>query len=54
MVDEEVVATKLERAHEYTNDLVKMRGLPKEMSSRHFLVSRPERRRGDRLCGLAR
>ncbi|TKX48497.1 DUF86 domain-containing protein [Halorubrum sp. SD690R] len=30
MVDEEVVATKLERAHEYTNDLAEMRGIPKE------------------------
>jgi len=30
MVDEEVVATKLERIHEYTNDLAEMRGIPKE------------------------
>lgn len=30
MVDEDVVATKLERAHEYTNDLAEMRGIPKE------------------------
>jgi Uncharacterized conserved protein len=29
-VDEEVVATKLDRAHEYTNDLAEMRGLPKQ------------------------
>jgi hypothetical protein len=29
-VDEDVVATKLERAHEYTNDLAEMRGIPKE------------------------
>ncbi|ERG93004.1 MAG: hypothetical protein J07HQW1_03057 [Haloquadratum walsbyi J07HQW1] len=29
-MDEEVVATKLDRAHEYTNDLAEMRGLPKE------------------------
>ncbi|WP_128905725.1 type VII toxin-antitoxin system HepT family RNase toxin [Halorubrum amylolyticum] len=30
MVDETVVATKLEQAHEYTNDLAEMRGIPKE------------------------
>jgi uncharacterized protein YutE (UPF0331/DUF86 family) len=30
MVDEEVVATKLKQAHEYTNDLAEMRGLSKE------------------------
>ncbi len=29
-MDEEVVATKLDRAHEYTNDLAEMRGLPKQ------------------------
>ncbi len=40
-MDEEIVATKLEQAHEYTNDLAEMRGLSKEMSSRHFLVSAP-------------
>ena len=30
MVDEEVVATKLKQAHEYTNDLTEMRGLSKK------------------------
>ena len=29
MVDEEVVATKLRQAHEYTNDLEEMRGISK-------------------------
>ena len=29
-MDEDVGATKLERAHEYTNDLAEMRGIPKE------------------------
>ncbi|MBP1923728.1 hypothetical protein J2751_002773 [Halorubrum alkaliphilum] len=41
MVDEAVVATKLEQAYEYTSDLAEMRGLSKRMSSRHFLVSAP-------------
>lgn len=29
MVNKTVVATKLEQAHEYTNDFAEMRGLPK-------------------------
>ena len=40
-MDEAVVATKLEQAHDYTNDLAEMRGLSKEMSSLRFLVSAP-------------
>jgi hypothetical protein len=40
-VDEEVVATKLERTHEDTSDLTKMRGHSKGKSSLRFLVSTP-------------
>jgi hypothetical protein len=40
-VDEEVVATKLERTHGDTNDLAEMRGHSKGMSSLRFLVSTP-------------
>jgi uncharacterized protein YutE (UPF0331/DUF86 family) len=40
MVDEEVVATKLEQAHEYTNDLAEMRGLSKEEYVSDIVIQR--------------
>ena len=40
MVDEEVVATKLEQIHEYTNDLEEMRGLSKERYIADVVIQR--------------
>jgi len=40
MVDEAVIATKLEQAHEYTNDLAEMRGLSKEEYVSDIVIQR--------------